>query len=166
MSLLDSITRPIFAKPKSRSCPSCGNKLDGFHVNLEDFSMQCQKCGDEFDPRRVFHDADILVLAQYVPPEKRDEFLRAHGFEKQPANRTPKWMVTGLILVMALCGIVLGVKSFYDVWWKGLVYGLVGAILILLIILYYQQEKKPRWKHVIENSEESRTGFGIEKKRG
>jgi hypothetical protein len=63
-------------------------------------------------------------------------------------------MVTGLIIILALCGIVLGAKSFYYVWWKGLVYGLVDATLILLIILYYRQEKKPKWKRMIENSEE------------
>jgi hypothetical protein len=75
MSLLDSITKPVFAKPKSRSCPSCGNRSEGFHVNLEDFSTQCQKCGDQFDPKRVFYDADILVLAQYLPADKRDQLI-------------------------------------------------------------------------------------------
>ena len=155
MSLFDSITKPIFGKPKSRSCPNCGNRLDDFHINLDNFLVKCPNCRDEFDPKTVFNDSDILFLSQYVPPDKRDQFLITHGFVKEPVNRTPRWIVTGIIVVLAICGIILGIESFYYVLWKCIAYLLVTVTLILLIIFYYQQEKKPKWKRVIVNRGDS-----------
>lgn len=146
MSLFDLITKPIFSEPKSRSCPRCGSRLDDFQINLDNFFIKCPDCSDEFDPKMVFYDSDIIFLAESVPPDKRDQFLITHGFVKETVNRTPKWMVIGLIVILALCGIVLGVKSLCNVWWKALVYLLTAAILCFLVFFYYQREKKPKWK--------------------
>jgi hypothetical protein len=141
-------TKSIFGEPKSQSCPRCGRPLDDFQVNLENFSIQCPQCGGEFDPKTVFSDSEILLLAEYVPADKRDEFLVRHGFAKVKAERTPRWVLVGIIGILSLCGIVLGAIGLNYGWLKAIAYALVPIVLVSLILFYYLREKKPRWKRI------------------
>jgi F0F1-type ATP synthase assembly protein I len=129
-------------------CPVCRSILRDFGIDIEKARVRCGSCGREINPTEVFSDSELTWLAQKIPAEQGEDFLRRLGFEKKARARTPKVLVIFLIAVIVV-GILMGI--FISVIFRDSPLGaiftlLVGGTIIWQVLISYQQEKLPKWK--------------------
>jgi F0F1-type ATP synthase assembly protein I len=148
MNVAHAFICPLRKFFRSARCPVCRRILRDFGIDVEKARIRCGPCGREINPTEVFSDSEWVWLAQKIPAEQGEDFLRRLGFEKRSKARTPQLLVVCLIVVVVV-GILMGIFInfvFKDSPFGALLTILVGGMIMWQVLRSYQEEKSPKWK--------------------
>ncbi len=137
---------------KTPKCPHCTKPLRTMGVDFANVKVICANCQQEVDPGVFINSYNVDYLAELIPEEHKENFLKELGFEKKAGNVIPKgilrFLVTFIVILFAIGGIVSAIIHIQGNIFYVLLRLLATGVLVAMFISYYKEATKVKWRKI------------------